>query len=346
MAFTIYNQGSFASTGVPVNIPVPSGADYFRTINLTQMATQQATGRGVQFEWFGNPSFAANSAVEWKKTNATDAINGVVVATGGFNYVTSFPQPEAAFVGTGISQAAAAVCTGFTALPYNNGDNVVLYNTVGMEILGGATFTVSTVGATQFTLIGLNSSAFASVATAVTARRVSPAQPMLPEFLYVSNVSQAAQAVVTVTQDPTNTIFVGQKLVFQIPASFGMTQLNTSGAPGTQALPAVVTAVNYAAYQFTINVNTTSYTAFAWPASTLSPTVPAFATVAPAGCQTAYNPILQTYTGYDINKQPFRSSLFLPYMNLQAGAQSPAGSNGDTIVWQVGKMEAPQYGSV
>jgi len=82
MAFTLVNQGSFASTGVPVNIPVPSGADYFVTYNLTQMATTQATGRGVKFEWFGNPSFAVNSALEWKKTDSTNAINAVVVATG------------------------------------------------------------------------------------------------------------------------------------------------------------------------------------------------------------------------------------------------------------------------
>lgn len=346
MAFTIVNQGSFASTGVPVNIPLPSGCDYFKTYNLTQMATEQATGRGVMFEWFGNPSFAANSAVEWKKTNATDAINGVVVATGGFNYVTSYPNPEPAFVGTSITQAAQAVASGFTSLPYNNGDNVVLYNTTGMEILGGATFTVSSATTTQFTLIGLNSSAFGAAATAVTARRVSPALPMLPEFLYVSNITQAAQAVVTVTQDPTNTIFVGQKLVFQIPASFGMVELNTSNSSGTQDLPAIVTAVNYATYSFTINVNTTAFTAFAWPASTGSPTTAAFATVAPEGCSTTYNPQLQTYTGYDLNKQPFRSSQFYPYMMLSAGAQSPAGSASDTIVWQAYKFETTQYGTV
>lgn len=351
MAFTIWNQGSFASTGVPVNIPVPSGADYFKTINMTQLATTQATGRGVMFEWFGNPSFANNSAIEWYKTNSTNALNMNLVTTGGFTYVTSFPQPEAAFVGTAITAATPAVASGFTGLPYNNGDQVILYNTTGMAQIGGATFTVSSASSTGFTLLGLPAAAFAAAATAVTARRVSPYQPVLPEFLYVSAISQAAQGVVTVTQNIASIMYVGQKVVFQIPSSFGMVQLNTNNSPGTQDLPAIVTAVGTAGglssdYQFQINVNTTNFTAFAWPASTGSPTSPLFATVAPAGSSTQYNPLLQTYTGYNFNLQPFRSSLFLPYMNLQSGAQSPAGSSGDTIVWQVGKFEAPAYGSV
>jgi hypothetical protein len=343
MAFTIFNQGSFLSAGTAVTIPVQSSADYFRTFNQTQAGN--TSGNGVIFEWFGNPSFPTYGA--WQiKSGAAGALSGSLLTTGGFNYVTTFPQPQAPFVGTAITNASPAVASGFTSLPYNNGDQLILYNTTGMAQIGGATFTVSSVSSSGFTLLGLPAASFATPATAVTAVKVSPYQPVLPEFLYVSNISQASQAVVTVTQDPTNVIYVGQKLVFQIPSSFGMVQLNTNNLPGTQDLPAIVTAVNYAAYQFTINVNTSSFTAFSWPASTASPTAPLFATVAPAGSSTQYNPSLQTYTGYNFNLQPFRSSLLLPYMYLFSGANGPAGQSGDTIVWQVGKMEAPSYGSV
>ena len=183
----------------------------------------------------------------------------------------------------------------------------------------------------------------AAAATAVKARRIYQYNQMLPEFMYVTAISQASQAVVTVSVDPTNLVYVGQKLVFQIPQSFGMTELTTAGSPGTQDLPAVVTAVNYAAYQFTINVNTSAYTPFAFPASTLSPTTPLFATVAPAGSSTQYIPSLQTFTGYDFTRQPFRSSQQFPLMNLQAGAQSPAGSSGDLIVWQAWKAPVTVY---
>ena len=338
MAFTIYTQGSFASTGVPVNIPLPSGADYFKTINMTQLATTQTTGRGVMFEWFGNPSFAANSAIEWYKSNtSSNVLNMNLVTTGGFNYVTSYPAPEAAVTGTAISQAVGAVVT--MTNTYNNGDKVVLYNTTGMAQIGGMAFTISSVSGSGFTLLGLDSSGFAAAATAVTARRVSPVMPVEPEFLYITGITQAAQAVVTVST--AHNYVVGQKVVFQIPSSFGMVQLNNENLNG---IPAVVTAVG--TYTLTVNVNSTGFTAFAFPASTASPTTPLFATLAPAGSQTAYNPLLQTYTGYNFSYVPFHSGLFLPYMNLQAGVQSPAGSNGDTIVWQAGKMESTFYGTV
>lgn len=340
MAFTLIEQGSFVSDGVPVNINLPSSADYFKTINMTQLATTQATGVGFMFEWFGNPSFAQNSAIKWFKSDTTNIVNMNLVTTGGFNYITAFPDPEPAVTGTAITAATPAVVA--MTNTYNEGDKVILYATTGMLQISGMTFTISSVSGSGFTLLGLPAVGFAAAATNVVARRVSPAAPVEPEFLYVTAISQAAQAVVTVSTDITNEVYVGQKMVFQIPPSFGMTQLNNENQNG---IPVIVTAVNAAAYQFTINVNTTAYTAFAFPASTASPTAPLFATVAPAGSATTYNPMLQTYTGYNFSLQPFRSVLFLPYMNLQAGPQSPAGQDDDVIVWQAYKMEATQYGS-
>lgn len=341
---TIFVQGSFKSTGVPVNIPLPQGADYFVTFNQTQAATTQSTGRGIKFEWFANPSMATNAAYETFKTNSTNALNYNLVTTGGFNYYAGYPQPEAPFTGTAITAASPAVASGFTGLPYNNGDRVVLYNTTGMEIIGGMQFSVSSVSTTGFTLLGLPAAGFASAATNVIARRISPFNQVLPEFMYVTAISQAAQAQVTTSTINTNVIYVGQKLVFQIPTSFGMTQLNSNSQPGTQDIPYVVTSI-IDAYNFTINVNTTGFTPFAFPASTLSPTAPLFATVAPAGSSTQYDPIAQTFTGYNFNLQPFRSAQEFPLMNLQAGAQSPAGSNNDIIVWQAWKAPVSQYAS-
>ena len=350
MAFTLLTQGSFQSTGVGVNIELQSSADYFTAFNQTQAATTQATGRGFKFDWYGNPSMANNSAYEWFKTNSTNAVNMNLVTTGGFTYITSYPQPEAAFVGAAITAPSPAVASGLTSLPYSNGDRVVLYNTTGMAQIGGMAFTISSASSTGFTLTGLPAVGFAAPATAVTARRVAPFAAVIPSFLYVTAISQASSAQVTVSTASTTAtggtglIYVGQKLVFQIPSSFGMVQLDTNNLPGTQDLPVVVTSI-VDAYNFTININTTAFTAFAFPASTASPTSPLFATVAPAGSSTQFNPTLQTYTGYDINRSPFRSSISAqtPYMHLEAGAQSPAGSSGDIIVWQAWKAEATQY---
>ncbi len=337
---TMLAQGAFVSTGAAVNIPVPASSDYFVVFNQTQAATTQATGRGIKFEWFGNASMAANSAYETLKTNSTNALNQTLVTSGGFTYVPYYPAPEAAITGTTISQASSAVAAATNT--YSNGDRVVLYNTTGMAQIGGMSFTVSSVSGSGFTLIGLNSSGFAAAASAFQARRVSPYNQMLPEFMYVTAISKAAQGVVTVSVDPTNLVYVGQKLVFQVPKSFGMTEINDNNLNG---IPVIVTAVSAATYQFTINTNTSGFTTFAFPASTSSPTAPLFATVAPAGSATTYDPILQTYTGYDMNKQPFRASQEFPLMNLQAGAQSPAGSTNDIIVWQSWKAPVVQYQS-
>src|ERR1043165_681661 len=109
MAFTIVTQGTFTQPATAVNqqIPLPSGADYFKTVNLTQMATTNATGRCVGGEWYGGGLFNNNDGLRWKKSNSTSAINidnfSTATASNGFTYVSSFPQPEAAVTGTAVT---------------------------------------------------------------------------------------------------------------------------------------------------------------------------------------------------------------------------------------------------
>jgi len=338
MPFTIVSQGTFTQPATAVNqvIPLPSGADYFVTTNLTQMATTQGTGRVVRGEWFGGGLTAVNDGLRWKKTNSTSAINidnfSTSTASNGFTYVTSFPAPQAALTGTTITQANGAVAS--VTNTYSEGDTVIIYNAVGMQQISGMTFTISSVSGSAFTLLGLDSSGFAAAATAFSVRRVNQFTPVEPSFLYVTAITQAAQAQVTVSQ--ANSVYLGQKLEFTIPGSFGMVQLNNYYQ--TQNLTAVVTSI-VDAYNFTINVNTTNFTAFAFPASSGSPTTQLFATVAPAGQSTQFNPITGVQTGYNFLQIPFHSGVFVPYMYVSAGAQSPGGSAADVIVWQAYKME-------
>lgn len=338
MPFTIVTQGTFTQPATAVNqiIPLPSGADYFVTTNLTQMATTQGTGRVVRGEWYGGGLTAVNDGLRWKKTNSTSAINidkfSTSTASNGFTYVTSFPAPQAALTGTTITQANGAVAS--VTNTYSEGDTVIIYNAVGMEQISGMTFTISSVSGSAFTLLGLDSSGFAAPATAFSVRRVNQFTPVEPSFLYVTAITQAAQAQVTVSQ--ADSVYLGQKLEFTIPGSFGMVQLNNYYQ--VQNLPAVVTSI-VDAYNFTINVNTTNFTAFAFPASSGSPTTQLFATVAPAGQSTQFNPISGVQTGYNFTQIPFHSGVFIPYMYVPAGAQSPGGSASDVIIWQAYKME-------
>ena len=338
MAFTIVSQGTFTQPSTAVNqiIPLPSGADYFITTNLTQMATTQATGRVVRGEWYGGGLTAINDGLRWKKTNSTSAINidnfSTSTASNGFTYVNSFPAPQASLTGTTITNANPAVAS--VTNTYSEGDTVVIYNAVGMQQISGMTFTISSVSGSGFTLLGLNASGFSAGATSFQVRRVNQFTPVEPSFLYVTAITQATQGQVTVSQ--ANSVYLGQKLEFTIPGSFGMVQLNNFNQP--QSKPVVVTSI-VDAYNFTINVNTTNYTAFAFPASSGSPTTQLFATVAPAGQSTQFNPITGVQTGYNFTNIPFHTGQFIPYMYVPAGAQSPGGSAGDVIVWQAYKME-------
>lgn len=324
MPSTIITEGTFTSTGVGVYIPVPSSANYFRTTNITQMATTQATGRVVQGEWYGPGIFNANDGIRWKKTNASHAINmdlfSTSTASNGFTYVTTAPFVEAAVTGTAITNANPAVVSMVNT--YSEGDRVRLYGTTGMLQIAGMDFTISSVSGAGFTLAGLDASGFAAPATAVTARRISLLNAVEPRFLYITNISQALSAVVTVST--AHNYVVGELVYFSIPQSFGMTQI--SGLTGK------ITAVT--TYTMTVNIDSTTFTAFAFPASTAVPTTPLFATLAPAGQRTQFNPITNVQTGYDFNYPPFHTGQFTPYMYLAAGAQSPAGSSGDVIVWQ------------
>lgn len=335
MAFTIVTQGTFVqpATAISQVIPLPSGVDYFKTINITQMGTASPTGC-VAGEWFGGGITAINDGLRWRKAGSSAILIDKFsnsTASNGFTYVNAPPQPEAAVTGTAITAANPAVVT--MTNTYSEGDVVQLYGTTGMLQIAGMAFTISSVSGSGFTLLGLDASGFAAPATAVIARRIGKMMPVEPRFLYVTGITKATQGVVTVSEK--HNYVVGQKVEFTIPQSMGMVQLNNYYL--NQNLPPVITAVTD--YTFTINVNTSSFTTFAFPASTTSPTSQLFATVASAGQSTQYNFVTGVQTGYNFQYVPFHSGNFIPYMYLPAGSNSPAGSASDTIVWQAYKME-------
>ncbi len=337
--FTIVSQGTFTqpSTAVGQVIPVPSGADYFKVVNLTQMATTNATGVCVGGEWYGGGLFADNDGLRWKKSNSTNVINidkfSTTTASNGFTYVTSFPQPQAPVTITAITAANPAVVSATNT--YSEGDTVTIYGTTGMLQISGMTFTITSVSGSAFSLLGLDASGFASAATAGFARRVPAVLPVEPEFMYVTKITQANPGVVTLSK--AHNYVVGQKIEFQIPASFGMVQLNNFNQPRSN--PVIITAVG--TYTITLNVNTTNYTPFAFPTSASSPTSQLFATIAPAGQATTYNSTTGVTTGYNFTTVPFRTGIFVPYMYLGVGptTQGVAGAANDVLVWQALKAE-------
>lgn len=342
MAFTILTGGSFTSTGAGVKIPLPSSADYFKTWNMTQLAASNPN-TVVNGEWFG-PKFgsgasAAGLGIQTVKT--TSLLQSNFGAGLGFTYVTASPVTEAQAPNaiTGITAANPAVVTQTNT--YSNGDIIRVYATTGMLQIAGMDFQISSASGSGYTLLGLPATAsngFAAPGTAGFTRRISTYNAVEPESIYITNISKATQAVVTTSVDASIHYVVGMKIHFSVPYSFGMYEINQ--LTGTiVAVNAVSATANIGAYNVTVDIDSSAFTAFAFPLSTASPTAPLFATFAPAGASTQYNPVTGVQTGYDFKIQPFRTGVFVPYMQLTGGAQASAGANLDVINWMAYKLE-------
>lgn len=346
MPFTIITGGSYTSTGANQKIVLPSSADYFKTWNITQMALTGTVC--VAGEWFGAKfgagASAANDGLRWRKAGSSviqiDKFS-TSVASNGFTYVTTVPviEAQAAAAITAITAANPAVVTQTNT--YNNGDIIRVYGTTGMLQIGGMDFQISSASGSGYTLLGLPATAsngFATPGTAGFTRRVSNVAAVDPEYIYITNISQATQAVVSTSIDVSFTYVVGMKIYFSVPSSFGMTQIN--GLTGTiVAVNAVSATSNIGAYNVTVDIDSSAFNAFAFPASTSSPTAALFATFSPAGVKTSFDPNTLVQTGYDFQKQPFRTGQFTPYMLIGGGAASAGGAAADVINWAAYKFE-------
>ncbi len=337
MPFTILSGGSFTSTGAGVKVNLPSSADYMRVWNMTQLLAASPTAV-VGGEWFGSKfgagASAANDGVRWKKSGSSAILMDLFstsTASNGFTYVTSSPivEAQASNAITAITAASPAVVSQTNT--YNEGDILRLYSTTGMLQIAGMDFQISSVSGSGYSLVGLRAAGFAAAATAGYTRRVSKFNAVDPEFLYITEITQASSAVVRTSVDPSAYYVVGMLIHFSVPASFGMSQIN--------GLTGKITAVSSANYTVTVDIDSSAFSAFAFPASSASPAAQLFATYAPAGARTQFDPVTGVQTGYDFQKQPFHSGQFVPYMFLAGGASSPAGANADVINWMAYKLE-------
>lgn len=349
MPFTILDGGSFTQGATAINqvVNLPSSADYFRTWNVTQMGLTGTVCVGG--EWFGakfgTGQSAVNDGLRWRKAGSSiiqiDKFS-TSTASNGFTYVTKAPLVEAqnANAITGITLANPAVVTQTNT--YSEGDFLRIYATTGDLTIGGGVYQISSVSGSGYTLLGLaNVTANGlSAATAGFTRRVSKNAAVDPEYLYITNISNATSAVVSTSVDPSLYYVVGMKIHFSVPKSFSMPEIDQLTGTIT-AVNAVGASGNIGAYNVTVNIDSSAFGIFTWPVTTLSPVASLFATFAPAGQQTSLfpTPLPAVQWGYDFLKAPFHSGVFLPYMLISAGAASPAGAALDTINWMAYKLE-------
>jgi len=306
---SVVASGSFTSAGAVKDIALRSDFDIFECYNYTQAATTQTTGRGCAFRW--QRGFADNAGMMWTKEDSGNALDLEVITSGGFLRVDESVQaPEAAVTGTAITAANPAVVTA-TSHGYAVGDRVRIGGSTGMLQIGGYEFTVTAVAdANTFTLGYLDASGFAAAATALSARRI-PNDPLYaPSKNWITGISQAASAVVTLSV--THGLAVNDEVRLSVPAACGMVEAD--------GLAGKVTAV--ATNTVTLDIDSSGFTAFALPASA-SAGSPAL--LIPFGVDST-NSVAQAL---DNDAQIL--------MRLGAGADGPAGSSSDVIYWEAKK---------
>lgn len=265
--------GTFTSDGAVRNISLPSGYTEFELVNITDIGSAAAATPVMKAR--GTSSMSAGSAYYNTKTNGAATLSAeITTATGGFTFLadTGVQTPGPAVAVTAITNATPAVVSSASTAAVGN--IVRIYGTTDMLQLAGMDFTVTATnpGVTQ-TLGYLSAAGFANPASAGSIRVIPFDARYYPRWRYVTRITQAASAVVTMSV--THGFTVGQKVRLIVPSEFGMTQMNN--------LIGTVTAISTVNNTITLDINSTGFTAFAFPTSAQAAAGVSFAMVVPVG---------------------------------------------------------------
>jgi hypothetical protein len=319
---TIIQQGTFTSTGVPVTIQLASGVNWMYTYNYTQASTatqytspysywQQGLANNDCFYQYKN---AGTTILSYGTCAVGPAANpGAIAGYTFINNTVGFLGPAVATTAN-TNVAAPVVSTGSTAGFVANSTMVVLSGIAATQNICGPEFLVTAFTAnTNFTIQTL-ATAPGAAGGAGFYRVLNYLPYWYPSRRYIASITAAASAVVTTTIPHGYT--VGQIIRFEIPAVCGMVQLN--GLAGT------VTAVT--ASTFTVNINSSAFTAFTFPTAAQMPS--SYGIAVPVGEDSTVSP--------NVLADATLNNGYIG-MVLGAGLGSPAGQNADVIYWAAGK---------
>jgi len=250
-------QGSFVSTGAQRVVQLPKYPHYFEIFNRSTWGT--APTAVVKSWWYDG---YANGQASHLTEGGGSALTATATAAGGAGFTlidTSSQTPGALVaVGTQITAANPAVVSDASAVGTAPvvGDIVRMINTTTMLQIAGMDFTVTaTTPGVDYTLGYMDASGVNFVAATNADFRIIPAKYYTPYRRFITGITAAANAVVTVSV--AHNYLVGDWVTLHIPAVFGtMVHFDNTTAR--------ITAVT--ASTMTLNLNTTGY-AFVWPNS-------------------------------------------------------------------------------
>ncbi len=274
-------------------IKIPANADWVKVFNYTKFGAAGASSAyfqgtnnafiGIEFYW--QRGMAAGTGIVKYKANATNVMNGATLVTGGFTLYDPSGNPLTTSVATTASTNATRPVVSTASTAGISVGTIVRLSATAQSDVNGIDFVVGAVTAnTNFTLLTATN-ALATAPGAIGGAgfyRIVKFDPLYyPRRRFVVNVTRAANANVG-TSVPHQYV-PGQAVRFNIPIESGMVQLNASPA-NNYLLATIVSVVD--AYNFTINVDTTSFTAFTWP--TIAQQASSFPEVTPVGEDTGF----------------------------------------------------------
>jgi len=326
--FSGTNQGRYTQGATAQNlyIPLRTDVDWMYVKNET---VSYAAGAGTGAEFFWQRGDTAGRGDIYVKTAVTNALTtGQIAAGAGFYlYDNTINTPGAAIATAAITAGPPpVVATANTGtLGTNLGQIVRLFDPTGALQLSGLDFEVGAVVAnTSFALRWMPAIVAAGASTGLY--RQIPYNPYYyPSTRTIVSITAANPAVIVMSVSHNYTI--GMKVRFKVPADFGMTQMD--GLTGT------IINTNAAANSITVDIDSSAFTAFAFPITTAGRFTPA--QVIPIGEDTGialYNPT--TAASYNILADATENRASMGIL-LMSGANSPAGVATNTIKWIAGK---------
>lgn len=316
---TIIVQGSFTSNGTSRYIPLRSGVDWMRVVDYTTANTSVAD---EAYEWYWQRGMGTTCIRSYHHTGGSLAAFVAQGPAGLFTWYDSTVTASLANVATTASTNAAApvISTGTTTGLIANQTVVRLSGIAAAPTICGIDFTVTAVNAgVSFTLPTLANGVAVGGAGFY---RVVPFQPYFqPQTCIVCNITQAVNP--TVTTNVAHNYQPGQAVRFVIPQTNGMTQLSELSYTAN-----VVTTPTF--NTFTIDIDTTGFTAFVWPLVAVSPN--SYAQVIPVG-ETGSIAYANNLSDATVNN----GEIGMILLGGVTPTFGPAGKNGDVIYWVAGK---------
>lgn len=253
--------GKYTSDGTYKILQLPAEVHHFQIWNYTGQSSTANPGIIKRAYWFlGMPT---DYYLGVKNTDGAATDESLLGTTGGFRWMQSQPNNIEA-VGNAITAITAATppVVSKVAHGYQVGDTVLLTATTGMLQIAGMEATVTVLDSADTFSIGyIPGAGFAAAATGGVARRISTPPMFAPRRRFVTAITQAASAVITMSV--THGYQVGEKVTLRVSADFGMTEIDSEVGE--------ITAISAANNTITVNIDTQTYTAFAIPASTTVP---------------------------------------------------------------------------